>query len=62
MTQTTLNITYKMIKIGMLLSGNTGQNGQLNENWRRLDYCNKLRANQHDLNQLPKAIFVATFS
>lgn len=47
---------------GILLSGNIAQNGQLNENWRQIDYSNKLSANHHDLSQLPKVIFVATFS
>lgn len=52
----------KMQLSGILLSGNTAQNGQLNENWRQIDYSNKLSANHHDLSQLPKVIFVATFS
>lgn len=25
---------------GILLSGNIAQNGQLNENWRQIDYSN----------------------
>ena len=46
----------------MLLSGNTEQNGQVTENGRQIDYSNNLRTDHHGLNELPKAIFVATFS